>query len=105
MRELSLGATVRNQLVYDTLQPEYTAMAREYAYELLLSDTSIIYMGDTSDYTYLAFYNTMQTSDAAHYINAIAAMDTNNLTVAQSELNLIADTNSINHNRIIVNNI
>ena len=47
----------------------------------------------------------MQSSDAAHYLNAIAAMDTNNLTVAQSELNLIADTNTINHNRIIVDNI
>jgi len=62
-------------------------------------------MGDTSDYVYNAFFNTMQSSDAAHYINAINAMDTNNLTIAQRELNLIADTNAINHNRIIVGNI
>ena len=62
-------------------------------------------MGDTSDYVYLAFYNNMQTSNAAHYLNAISAMNTNNLTVAQQELNLIADTNAINHNRIIVGNI
>ena len=62
-------------------------------------------MSDTSDYVYQAFYNTMQSSDAAHYINAIAAMDTNNLASAQSELNMIADTNAVNHNRIIVGNI
>ena len=80
-------------------------MAREYAYELLLSDTSIIYMGDTSDYVYLAFYNNMQSSDAAHYLNAITAMNENNLSLAQSELSLIADTNDVNHNRIIVDNI
>ena len=62
-------------------------------------------MGDTSDYVYLAFYNSMLSSDAAHYMNAIAAMDTNDLATAQSELNLIADTNAINHNRIIVGTI
>ena len=62
-------------------------------------------MGDTSDYVYLAFYNTMQTSDATHYLNARIAMDTNNLTLAQNELNMIADTNTINHNRITVGNI
>jgi len=62
-------------------------------------------VGDTSDYVYLAFYNNMQTSNAAHYLNARIAMDTNNLPIAQSELNLIADTNAINHNRIIVGNI
>ena len=62
-------------------------------------------MNDTSDYVYLAFYNTMQTSDFAHYFNAITAIDTNNLTIAQNELNMIADTNTINHNRITVGNI
>ena len=62
-------------------------------------------MSDTSDYVYQAFYTTMQSSDAAHYLNARIAMDTNNLTTAQQELNLIADTNAINHNRIIVGNI
>jgi len=105
MREASLGATVKNQLVYDTLQTQYTAMAREYAYILLNDNTNLINMGDTSDYVYQAFFNSMQTSDAAHYLNARIAMDTNNLTVAQTELNLIVDTNAINHNRIIVGNI
>ena len=62
-------------------------------------------MGDTSDYVYLAFYNSMLSSDAAHYINAKAAMDTNNLATAQIELNMIADTNAINHNRILVGTI
>ena len=62
-------------------------------------------MSDTSDYVYQAFYNIMQTSDAAHYYNAIKAIDTNDLVTAQSELNLIADTNDINHNRILVGTI
>ena len=62
-------------------------------------------MGDTSDYVYLAFYNSMLSSDAAHYMNAMAAMDTNNFIIAQSELNLIADTNRINNNHIVVGNI
>ncbi len=62
-------------------------------------------MGDTSDYVYQAFYNSMLSSDAAHYMNAIAAMDTNNFIIAQSELNLIADTNRINNNHIVVGNI
>ena len=104
-REMALGKIARNELVFDTLQSEYTAMTREYAYRLLANDTSIIYMGDTSDYVYLAFYNSMLSSDAAHYMNALAAMDTNDLATVQSELNLIADTNAINHNRIIVGTI
>ena len=62
-------------------------------------------MGDTSDYVYLAFYNSMQSSDAAHTLNARVAMDSNNIVVAQRELSLIADTNAVNHNRIIVDNI
>ena len=62
-------------------------------------------MGDTSDNTYIAFYNNMLSSDAAHYMNAIAAMDTNDLATAQSELNMIADTNRINNNHIVVGNI
>ena len=62
-------------------------------------------MGDTSDYQFLAFYNTMQSSDAAHYLNAMNAMDTNNLVNAQNELESITDTNAVNHNRIIVGNI
>ncbi len=63
-------------------------------------------MSDTSDYQYEAFYNLMQSSDAAHNINAIKAMaDTNNLISAQSELMLIPDTNTVNHNRITVGTI
>ncbi len=62
-------------------------------------------MGDTSDYVYLAFYNSMLSSDAAHYFNALAAIDTNDLVTAQKELDLIADTNAVNDNRIIVGNI
>ena len=62
-------------------------------------------MGDTSDYVYQAFYNTMLSSDAAHYFNALAAIDTNDLVTAQNELNLITDTNDVNHNRIIVGSI
>ena len=62
-------------------------------------------MSDTSDYVYQAFYTTMQSSDAAHYFNALAAIDTNDLVTAQNELNLISDTNDVNHNRIIVGSI
>ena len=62
-------------------------------------------MGDTSDYVYQAFYNTMQTSDAAHILNAREAMYENMLDIAQQELNMIADTNAVNHNRKIVENI
>ncbi|MEI6822775.1 MAG: T9SS type A sorting domain-containing protein [Bacteroidota bacterium] len=104
-RETQLGQIVRNQLIYDTLQSQYTAMAREYAYLLLANDTTIINMGDTSDYVYQAFYTTMQTSDAAHTLNAREAMYENKLDIAQQELNMIADTNAVNHNRIIVDNI
>ncbi|MEI6822777.1 MAG: T9SS type A sorting domain-containing protein [Bacteroidota bacterium] len=62
-------------------------------------------MGDTSDYVYQAFYNSMQTSDAAHTMRARKAMLENDLVTAQNELNLINDTNRVNHNRIIVDNI
>ena len=105
MRETAFGKTVRNQLVYDAQQVEFTNMAREYVYNVLLKDTTLINMGDTSDYVYQAFYNNMQTSDFAHLLNARKAMAVNHLDVAQSELNLIADTNIINHNRIIVDNM
>ncbi|MEI6823541.1 MAG: T9SS type A sorting domain-containing protein, partial [Bacteroidota bacterium] len=107
MREIAIGGIVRNQFNYDTIPNGYTIIAteREYVYKQLASDSSLINMGDTSDYVYQAFYNTMLSSDAAHYFNALAAIDTNDLVTAQNELNLITDTNDVNHNRILVGSI
>ena len=62
-------------------------------------------MGDTSDYVYQAFYNTMQSSNSAHYINTITAISIGDIDLASSELSQIDDTTTIDDNRITVGNI
>ncbi len=64
-----------------------------------------ITMGDTSDYVYQNFYNTMQSSNSAHYINAITAMSIGNIELANTELSLIVDSTRIDKNRITVGTI
>ena len=104
-REIAIGPTVRNQLRFDTLKDENTYSSREYAYRMMLDDSTIIIMGDTSDYVYQNFFNTMQASNSAHYINAITAMSIGNIELANTELSLIVDSTRIDKNRITVGTI
>ncbi len=104
-RDAALLQIVRDKIYYGALQDEYKIKAMEYAYKLLASNPSLINMGGTDDNLYLQFYNEVQQSAIAKTLDERRAMYDHDLDLAKHKLSQIADINTINHNRIIVDNI
>jgi hypothetical protein len=104
-REVALGQIVRDQKYYSFLEEEYRAKDREYAYTILREDPSIMNMGGPDDNVYLQFYNDGYNSDIERVLQMREEMYEQNLEIAREKLSQIADDNTINTNRKIVDNI
>ncbi len=104
-REVALGKIVRNEKYYSFLEDEYKLKDREYAYAILREDPSIMNMGGPDDNVYLQFYNDGYSSDIERVLQLREEMYEQNLVLAREKLEQIADDNTINSNRRIVDNI
>jgi len=104
-REVALGQIVRDEKYYGFLEEEYKAKDREYVYAILREDPSIMNMGGADDNVYLQFYNNTYNSDIERVLQMREEMYEQNLELAREKLEQIADDNTINTNRKIVDNI
>lgn len=104
-REAAYGQIVRNEKFYTYLEEEYKTKDREYVYEMLRSYPELIDLGGEDDNLYLQFYNDCFQSDIEKVLKVREEMYAQNLEYARAKLAQIADDNSINTNRKIVDGI
>ena len=104
-REVAYGQIVRNERFYAYLEDEYKQKDREYVYEMLRSYPELINLGGEDDNLYLQFYNECFQSDIEKVLKVREAMYAQNLEYAREKLAQIADDNTINTNRKIVDGI
>ncbi|MCX6164282.1 MAG: T9SS type A sorting domain-containing protein, partial [Ignavibacteriae bacterium] len=104
-REEKFGVVVRDLDSYPELEEQYKAYNRYTLFQLLRSNDSLIYMGDTTDYLYEEFYNNALNGNIGMYdslLNMVAMGDIDQALVLN---NAIQDEKLIDSIQVIVNRI
>jgi len=101
-REEAMGEIVRDERLYGYMEEYYRARDREYVYEILREDPSLLYMGAPDDNLYLQFYSEMLNSEAEQVLQLREATYEEDLAVALSKLQQIVSEDQININRLAV---
>jgi hypothetical protein len=104
-REEIFGKTVRNEVVYDTLNTEFTTYDQEMLYRLLKEDSSLMNMGDTSDIAYQQFYADNQNSNIGKIVETQELIKKGELDEAQLRNEAVQDQKLIDYYMKEVNNI
>jgi hypothetical protein len=104
-REEAMGEIVRDERLYGYMEEYYRTRDREYVYEILRKDPSILYMGTSDDNLYQQFYAEMHNSEAEKVLQLREAMYKEDLAVALEKLGQIAGEDQINLNRRMVDGV
>ncbi|MEI6823300.1 MAG: T9SS type A sorting domain-containing protein [Bacteroidota bacterium] len=104
-REAAMGQIVRDEKIYTFLEEQYKETDREYVYDILRKNLSIVNMGGTDDNVYLQFYDLMKNSDYGMILKMQESVDAQNMVLAKQMLEQVVGDDFINNNRKIVDNI
>ncbi|MEI6821385.1 MAG: T9SS type A sorting domain-containing protein [Bacteroidota bacterium] len=104
-REAAMGQIVRDEKIYTFLEEQYKETDREYVYDILRKNLSIVNMGGTDDNVYLQFYELMKNSDYGKILEIQESVDAQNIELAKQMLEQVVGDDFINSNRKIVDNI
>ncbi len=104
-REEIFGKTVRNEVVYDTLNTEFTTYDQEMLYRLLKEDSTLMNMGDTSDIAYQQFYALNQNSNIGKIVETQELIKKGKVDEALLRNEAVQDQKLIDYYMKEVNNI
>ena len=104
-REEIFGKTVRNEVVYDTLNTEFTTYDQEMLYRLLKGDSTLMNMGDTSDIAYQQFYADNQNSNIGKIVETQELIKNGEVDEALLRNEAVQDQKLIDYYMKEVNNI
>jgi hypothetical protein len=83
---------------YDMLMEEYQMYDEEYLYDLLSTDTTLMWLGGSNDPEYQAFYDSIQASNTTAFDDIELMLDTGNYEQAAIELAQLVPQNTIEAN-------
>ncbi len=104
-REAELGQIVRDEKIYNYLEEQCRETDREYVFEMLKKDPTIMYMGGSDDNIYMQFYQDELNSDIGKIQQMQDELTNNNIELARQMLSQVIGDDVINNNRKIVDNI